>query len=440
MKRELALLLTLALALALLTSCELMAPAPTQRPSIGLPGEPAGTDEPTPTEAADPTVDQYGFTIFPEGNYLADPKFDTDEFLPDYDADLSFLQPLTSIGEVLCRTDDTIYINSSGSLIMYMDKATGISGPLCGKPECLHNDNSCNAYLSYGAFGLRVYDGKLYWLNQGGGLSSTIMQANLDGTGRETVATFQRSEYSSLANPFAVIHRGYVYYAYTIVEIVDKAATYRSVVQAIPVSGGEMVTVFERTGSGHVGIIPVGNELYIEIATENRSLAFYKWDSESRKGEHIADIDGPESRADDSGISTGKDGIITGGSGTGVTFTWNFWPVPGDGIYFVGFEAFSNTYSVWKYSFKSKEAEVLFPVGGRMNGFTKKYIITTDREFAYGYDYNGETVFAVPHGEYTFSVFMGADERFIYGFHYGADGYGCFFAVPVDGGDVLVID
>ena len=42
MKKYIALLLALVLTLALLTSCELMAPGPTERPSIGLPGEPAG--------------------------------------------------------------------------------------------------------------------------------------------------------------------------------------------------------------------------------------------------------------------------------------------------------------------------------------------------------------------------------------------------------------
>lgn len=128
MKRTITILL--ALALALLTSCELMVPGPTERPSIGLPSEPAGTGEPTPAETADPTVDEYGFTIFSEGNYLADPKFDTDEFLPDYDADPAFVHYESTRGSTLCQAEDTIYSlydsywpNETRDILMFTDRA-----------------------------------------------------------------------------------------------------------------------------------------------------------------------------------------------------------------------------------------------------------------------------------------------------------------------------
>ena len=151
MKKNITLLLALALVMSLLTSCELMAPGPTERPPIVLPSTSAETGEPTPTETADPTVENYGFTVFPEGNYLANPKFDTDEFLPDYDADPSFIHAFSTIGNhVLCRTESTAFA-CTGSLskgtIKYLDKATGICLPLCGKPECLHDNDTCNAYV-----------------------------------------------------------------------------------------------------------------------------------------------------------------------------------------------------------------------------------------------------------------------------------------------------
>ena len=71
MKRGLALILTLVLAPSLLAGCELMVPGPTECFTIEVSGEPL------PTRSTEPTMETYGFTVFPKGNYLADAKFGT---------------------------------------------------------------------------------------------------------------------------------------------------------------------------------------------------------------------------------------------------------------------------------------------------------------------------------------------------------------------------
>ena len=62
-------------------------PPPVQTPEEGDKPEPI---DPGP-EPVSTGVDAYGFTLWPEGNYLADARFDTDEYLPDFDVDASFI-------------------------------------------------------------------------------------------------------------------------------------------------------------------------------------------------------------------------------------------------------------------------------------------------------------------------------------------------------------
>ena len=50
----------------------------------------------------------------------------------------------------LCEIGDTLYYamwNGTTYLLYYFEKPSGISGPLCGKPECQHTDKDCNAYV-----------------------------------------------------------------------------------------------------------------------------------------------------------------------------------------------------------------------------------------------------------------------------------------------------
>ena len=459
MNRCFALVLTLALILALLTSCELLAPGPTERPPIGRPGE---SIEPTPTETTDPTVDGYGFTIFPEGNYLADKKFDTDEFLPDYDADPSFIQFLTTgHNKALCQTNDTVYACigglANGGLIMYMDKATGISAPLCGKPECLHSNSSCNAYVSWSAHGLRVYAGKLYWIDN----RSSIMRMNLDGTDRETVVS-TAGVYDHISNdPTVVIHRGYVYAAGSQHAVVVDGKRMGSVtINAHPLNSGEGFTILDKLVEGYGAeclIKPVGNDLYIMLYTfdyengENleekfETVEFYRWDSRTRQVEFI------------SSLQTSSDGLHLE--------KWSFHPVPGDGIYLEGYylvETEDGSYQkdcVCKYSFETGILEEIMCLDDDGDQwffwpvYTKDYIFA-DSNFAksnsdfelmiYVYDYNYELVYRIgPFEDHDGNDFMGADDAFVYylcwtGGSDDAEHGRHFIAVPFDGGDVIVI-
>lgn len=94
-----------------------------------------------------------------------------------------------------CATEDTVYFLCNESVeggmehyvIRYLDKATGITGPLCGRPECLHTDADCNAYVKGRAFGIAYYDGRLYWVAAGEMNKYYVYSAAPDGTDHRTV-------------------------------------------------------------------------------------------------------------------------------------------------------------------------------------------------------------------------------------------------------------
>ena len=479
MKKGLALSLTLGLLLALLAGCEYFVPdsileeAEKNRPSF-LPrgSDPPGSEEPAENVAGG--VDEYGFTVFPAGNYLADNKFDTDEYLPDYDADPSFYHGYSTSSYGFCSTEDTIYSFSSQAgdmfhnMLSYTDKATGITGYLCGKPECLHRDESCNAYLTTylsPGYGLCVYEGKLYWVN---GMND-IARMNLDGTGRENVCRVWNKVIENHTNyRMTMFHRGYVYYARVGQTVMGGKEVSVVSVKAQPLDGGEGFVVWEKTVDdyGQRCLIKfVGNDLYIMPTyfnyedRENHTGAYnimelYRWDSKTRQGELLCrDVE----------TDMGFEGR-------------SFMPVPGDGIYFhttskALYEDEFIVCSVYKYSFASGQMEKVMSfndeedhvlrTGFSTPDFTRDYFVVshivrpdndTYEQTLYLYDYDGNLITTRYYGVYGASEFMGADDEYIYYFSMRTEWgepeengdrvlrmLGDFIVVPLGDGEIIVI-
>ena len=110
------------------------------------------------------------------------------------------------------ETEDGYYY-FVGFYLCYTDKETMQSAVLCGRPDCLHQNETnpertldCNAYFS-GAQFLQYYDGNLYVVSrQVTSLDLELTQLSLDGSKRKSIQTFPSSTLS-----FA-IHRGMLYY------------------------------------------------------------------------------------------------------------------------------------------------------------------------------------------------------------------------------------
>lgn len=124
-----------------------------------------------------------------------------------------------------------LYFENASSLIgykadtlMFYDTETGITGPLCGKPECTHHSRDCNAYIgprsesdSVMPVSLFFYDDRVYNLMAGvdeaEGDGVYLYSIAPDGTGRKKELKLgdYRGDWFPNQNTKTVMHRGYVF-------------------------------------------------------------------------------------------------------------------------------------------------------------------------------------------------------------------------------------
>lgn len=101
--------------------------------------------------------------------------------------------------------DGVVYLIPAGtSWIYYWDKESGVSGKLCGRPECEHEGVGCNAHTNGMNAGLQVYGEHVYFMIDNG----VLMRMKLDGTEREIVRPFKKLIGT---NGYWIIHRDKVY-------------------------------------------------------------------------------------------------------------------------------------------------------------------------------------------------------------------------------------
>ena len=458
MKRTLTLILAILMLSLPLTSCSPAAGAPGDGSGAvadGGGGLDNGTTNNGENDADDVPRDEYGFTIFPDGNYLADPMFDTDDPLPDYDANNDFILigNYGLSGGGLCSTDDTIYYiiqhneKQTYCTLMYRDKKTGISGPLCGKPECLHNDRDCNAYISTDKdylYGLYVYDRKLY-LSTG----SSVINMELDGTNRGGMGI---SSGLFLTNGrvtnSAVPHRGYEYYFGTKYDITDGVVNETLVVAAQPLDGGEGFKIIERAVPDNTlcQVRFAGNDVYIlvgypvflnEIDTVGE-IELYRWDSKTRRSEvlYYGRLDKEDGETFDS-------------------FFRNFTVIPKDGIYLqtehflyneegdeYGSHHIYDNCGLSRYSFETGDMEHFVWIGsdhGSVEFIRDGKVYSSGYGSVFVHDLDGNLLLQGELYEPRFSETAGYDDEYIYQRRTFKDGEG-YIALPLDGGAAIILE
>lgn len=137
------------------------------------------------------------------------------------DCNNSFSRPASTM---TVSTDAYYFIDKVGTVsrIMYIDRKSGQSGPLCGKADCRHNSGDCNACIvnSGNIYGLSWYNGQLFWLTEvigSGGIENGyhVFSCNSDGTGRKDVRLISETQGMNSeipgGNTFACFHRGYLF-------------------------------------------------------------------------------------------------------------------------------------------------------------------------------------------------------------------------------------
>lgn len=287
MKRTVTLLLTMALVMALLASCELMVPGPTERPSIGLPSEPVETVTPAPLPTPGPSL----------------PVFVPAEYDPRYDCDPNLVYTYGNRNNSICATESTTYFayTDAPASLYFLDKATGFHGPLCGKPECTHDNETCNAYVHGWIYALSIYDGRLYWLQQRWGNDSAlgVYSTALDGTDRRQVLELDKeltleltTDQSSGLLFTALFHRGWVYLLGTYQGVSDAEGSFHVRLVGIPLEGnGEARILFDMSlgiGFPYTAMQGYGDGLYVAAQDRNnKRLWLLRWNSVSQELETL---------------------------------------------------------------------------------------------------------------------------------------------------------
>ena len=125
--------------------------------------------------------------------------------------------------DTMCKNENGYFFSYADGNVYYLDKTSGASTVLCGKPECSHTDTTCNAnvlprFLTY-------YNGKLYWVHhdyveENGGVvdyGERLHSMELDGTNHTVVQDldFVPGSDTNTYETKPILHRGVVYFCYS---------------------------------------------------------------------------------------------------------------------------------------------------------------------------------------------------------------------------------
>lgn len=168
------------------------------------------------------------------------------------------------------ETTDTLYFRGWGEhYIKYADKATGISGVLCGRPECRHNDENCNAYVE-DARCLLMDGDRLYWMAAeftDSGIIYVLYSMALDGTDRRKEAELPEGfiPSSTAAHRHYLLYDGWLYFGDVSSEIVNGEQIHHNYVAAAPIGSKQEPFVILK-------------EETIDGGYSNLAIQFYKGD------------------------------------------------------------------------------------------------------------------------------------------------------------------
>lgn len=350
-----------------------------------------------------------------------------------------YVQGSLSSGASCAITNDTVYFKpfSSYSNIKYADKKTGISGALCGKPECTHTNSSCNAYVSYDVPGFSDYDGALYFTMYDGS-NYHIYKEKYDGTDRVIVKDLDTQTMLTLnGDPFSFAHRGYMFYCGDTFAVEDGETKFITQVFAYSLEeDDDCIRIFEKkvpeTHYTSVRMRAYNDDLYImnisgDVTGDKPCLELYKWNINTQEIKTLYNKEVSFSASDlyitdDSILLSGRDGKI----------------------YFYSFEQ-KNISDYLDFNGESG-AYAYVPVSngffiGQITDFDKRTVmirvmdisgkLILDSSFSIDFIVNDQSLSR---------TLCGADENYVYNLYSdspGSDEY--LVAIPLDGSDVRVL-
>ncbi len=185
------------------------------------------------------------------------------------ETDCHYMYRNSYFGFAMTESPDAYYIHI-GDTVYVIDKETFTFSPLCGKPNCRHQNETDNhlAYKCDAYFGvcqlplLEYFDGYLYITTTETVISSFSAQYNIirmkpDGTQRKIVTTLPQGTEE------CIMHRGYFYLAS---KVYNKEMNAKYGVQRIPISGGEpeLIYVGQIEGGQISNLTAFGDYIYFQ--------------------------------------------------------------------------------------------------------------------------------------------------------------------------------
>ncbi|MBR6007042.1 MAG: DUF5050 domain-containing protein [Clostridia bacterium] len=204
----------------------------------------------------------------------------------------------------MTETEDAYYFIRSGNPFLYCcDKASGESGVLCGKPECIHDQNgdnsNCSGCISAQIMSLSFYKGKLYYVGLSGDHVSArnlaLYRMDPDGTDREKLADLYCDSYSLIFLQ-TFVHRGWLYAVSTDQDITGGSPETGASVVRWNMETGEFRSLFKFNGFECSTVIPgtffFGKYLYFVIDGFDdeegpHHVNIYRFDTEKEELESI---------------------------------------------------------------------------------------------------------------------------------------------------------
>lgn len=308
----------------------------------------------------------------------------------------------------ICKSEDGYYFEYD-AMVYFLDKETGESTILCGKPDCSHKftegGGECNAQVSTQMF-LTYYNGKIYYNNNTSVLENgsyvdkgeRLFSMNLDGTEHEVVQNldFTPGGDTNMYVSTPMIHRGNVYFCYS--GVLYTVPLGDDIENAIKIYGDEIVSdgsMIVNTNAMYYELWADGDMVYFMAKNVKQSDGTYKdtlfsYDPQTKKAEKVWQV--PE-----------KAEVGTWDT-TGVSVTQ--WYVSNGYIYF-----FLRSNDIWYTELSTGKTNKLvdLDLDAGIAAFSSEYIAVIDKEYdgfisfdggssvsggdtLYIYDYTGELV------------------------------------------------
>lgn len=182
--------------------------------------------------------------------------------------------------------------------LRYLDLETGESMYLCARPECVHKDKNCDAYLgNTGSPELMIYNGRIYWTSMASNAGVDLNSMKLDGSDRRKEKGLDTSLYSE--GGYKCISGDIFFSCNSRGSISNGSIVYSAEVYSEPISeNGESKVIYSEVTNGAIplGMIWEGRLWFAsQIGTENANhVKLYAYEVDSQKLEMLAEWDSQE--------------------------------------------------------------------------------------------------------------------------------------------------